>query len=417
MKTSFGSIPRSFWFRVLAGAVVCAVFGSAAAIACSMPMKEVCELIPVPDEPDIVLEDRGNGNITLVVRNYETFGSVKGESCGCALKFASVFDTIDSVDIFDATTGQPLKAWDPDTSQIVEAFDFQPNSNTGSGFEGVDSGTWNGFSATSAGDITPNIPIQLVFKGKLASGKTIDDVINDLSAAGNVVGTDEVNPDGTLSGGHTTLVESCRFLTAPLCRIVSLTSSTVDLEFVDADDGLQSIVVTSAYNVDSTIPPFTPGTMSPVPVDAEKTDPYSPGYIYFRACDTLGACIRCDPVAADLVLADKGRLEETFVEIPGEDRYLLVENGGPGVRRVEVDINGRMIHNIAGLKDGERYHFDIGRGLDSGADNVVTVTASGSPGGSVFIALGDIPLGEMSVPDTGRVRVRSTLGLKSPHGE
>jgi hypothetical protein len=76
--------------------------------------------------------------------------------------------------------------------------------------------------------------------------------------------------------------------TVPACTVSRVSPSEINLSFVDSGSGLQSIDVSGVSNADVVVPPFTPGTTSPVVVNAKRIDTTTSGRVTVKATDVAG---------------------------------------------------------------------------------------------------------------------------------
>jgi hypothetical protein len=181
----------------------------------------------------------------------------------------------------------------------------------------------------------------------------------------------------------------CAEPTATLFCEATLISPTIVQVFMQSALGLTSITPTVQENVDLTpSPPYDPGkTRDPVTVSAHKLDLSSRARVAFEVCDVAG-CIPCDPVVA-LVIREAGKPEqEVFYDLPQTEGQVTIYNGSPGLRVLHVIANGQRFR-IASLEDGEVWTLDVSKAMLPGDQNVITLMATGKPGGSATIMIHD----------------------------
>lgn len=156
---------------------------------------------------------------------------------------------------------------------------------------------------------------------------------------------------------------------------------------INSPVGLVSVSVYSSENVVIDIPVFERGTLLPIVVTVSKIDPLEPGRFMLRACDTNG-CKVFDPVFTVVVRETGKPTEQRFEDIPYEENKVSVYNPTPGVRHLEIEVNGKKF-KVNDLRDGESRTIDIASAMASGEQNVVTLRASGKPGRSISVVIHD----------------------------
>ncbi len=190
--------------------------------------------------------------------------------------------------------------------------------------------------------------------------------------------------------------------TPPLCELTAVnpgpptTSIEVTVQDPQPQSGIKEIRVTVANNATVTIPPFQPGTQNSLVVVAHKTDESLAAQVELEVEDVAGNVTTCDPVTT-LVVREKGKpVTEVFENIPQAERYVTVINGEPGVKNLDVVVNGRK-YKVTGLKDGEQVTIDVADALlpddeEEGYRNVITLTAKGKPGASATVMIADVAI-------------------------
>ena len=175
--------------------------------------------------------------------------------------------------------------------------------------------------------------------------------------------------------------------TCPLTAKRSGPPTQIDVTFRDTDTGLGELVLTESVNADVSIPPFTVGTTDPVVVTATKIDQSKGSRVAFRVVDQAGNVALCDPILT-LAVRETGKpVTQTLSDIPREESAVTVTNGSPGVRHLEVVVNGRKF-NIGGLKDGAETTLDVSSAMTDGT-NTIVLRATGKPGGSAEVLVWD----------------------------
>lgn len=138
-------------------------------------------------------------------------------------------------------------------------------------------------------------------------------------------------------------------------------------------------------------------------VKAVKLNPTQKARVELRVTDCSGNWLLCDPVIAELVIPKGARsVVETFSDLPQAEHYFTAENRRPGVDRVQVRVN-RAAPKTFNLKPGSTKTFNFSRAMQVGSANRYTVKASGRPGTSVLIVIGDTAPGGASVRSLAHV--------------
>ena len=87
--------------------------------------------------------------------------------------------------------------------------------------------------------------------------------------------------------------------TVPQCSLTAVIPGPpkrLQITVQDPDDGLQSIVVTSAVNASVPVPAFAPGETNPVVVTATKIDQGKSASVALQITDVHGNVTNCDPL-------------------------------------------------------------------------------------------------------------------------
>jgi len=153
----------------------------------------------------------------------------------------------------------------------------------------------------------------------------------------------------------------------------------------DSDTGLAAINVTYTKNITVDIAGFVFGTKSPVTVTGTAIDPLAHIGLTFIAIDLNGNETTCDPIVTRVVRENGKPADQTFTGLPDFESKVTVSNGSPGVRTVDVVVNG-ITFKVNGLDAGEVRTFDVASAMLPGTDNVISITAHGGGGaGSALV--------------------------------
>ena len=177
----------------------------------------------------------------------------------------------------------------------------------------------------------------------------------------------------------------------PKCKITSWRGgppTQVQMTFQEAADGLATLSIVKAINVDVDIPSFVPGTTHRVVATLTKIDQNQPAHFALKVCSECGCCRTCDPVATTLKLNTGRWARQKFGNLHEEEYFVTVQNGYFGLHELTVDMNGKRFE-LRKLHDGERRDLDVSSAMVSGGHNVVILTGRGEVGASANIMISD----------------------------
>lgn len=178
---------------------------------------------------------------------------------------------------------------------------------------------------------------------------------------------------------------------APLCELVARRTgppAEIDVRAQDAQSGLYGIHVLVSENASVAVPGFDIPTTDPVVVTATKEDQSRAARVELRVVDAAGNCTYCDPVWTEVVRSTGKPLVETYTQLDETEDTVTIENGNPGLRNLEVVVNGRS-YRAAGLRDGEIRTLDVSAALLPGKQNIFTLESLGRPGSSATVMIWD----------------------------
>jgi hypothetical protein len=188
---------------------------------------------------------------------------------------------------------------------------------------------------------------------------------------------------------------------SPYCSISSIVAGPPKQinVVVQATTGLEEIFVSDSSNTTVTVPPFTLNTTSPVNVNATKIDQSQTSAFTLVVSAVASQQITCDPLDFTLTLAGT---EEThiFRALKPSEHYIRVTNGNPGLPQMTFLVNGTPFE-INELEFGATRVLDVGSAMKSesavtqsrvrsGLGNRVELKATGVPGESASVLIGDV---------------------------
>ena len=196
------------------------------------------------------------------------------------------------------------------------------------------------------------------------------------------------NPDSLLWEVAALRVQQLDFAPATCPLTVTQGPPTqVTVTVRDAQTGLAEILVTKSENTDTVVPPFTVGSTDPVVVTSTKINQSQRARVEIRVTDLAGNVALCDPILALMVRDHGGSAQDTHTDVPQIEDKVTFTNGSPGVKNIEVIVNGTKF-KVTGLKDGEEQTLDIASAMHEG-DNTVTIKANGPKNSWVNVMIWD----------------------------
>lgn len=126
---------------------------------------------------------------------------------------------------------------------------------------------------------------------------------------------------------------------------------------------------------------------------ATKLDYAERAVVNVMVHDVCGRGVSIDPIITTLEITEGNTVRQHFDDLMAAEYHLHVLNGRPGLRWIEIDLNGR-IFRLDPLEDGQVVNADLRDAMVEGDNNLVTLTAHGELGSSAFLALTDTPAGE-----------------------
>jgi hypothetical protein len=170
----------------------------------------------------------------------------------------------------------------------------------------------------------------------------------------------------------------------------SMGQAYVTITLQDSASGLGFIIPTQQKNVVITDPGQVYGLTSPVVLTATKQNQSMSATAEITVADACGNTIICDPVLTDVLRGTGKPVEQTNANLPPSERYVAITNGAPGLRNLEVIVNGE-VYPMNGMRDGEERTLDVGPSMFPGNANAITLRATGKPGSTATVVIRDQP--------------------------
>jgi hypothetical protein len=173
----------------------------------------------------------------------------------------------------------------------------------------------------------------------------------------------------------------------PACQLASTSASGITVLAQDLRSGIETVTILEAVNANIQIPPFAPGTTAPLSIAGDKIDLSRSARIRLRLTDAAGNITECDPVLTEVERQTGKPASQTWT-VPAAERFVTVLNGAPGLRHLEVKVNGRL-YRLNNLQDNEERTLDVSAAVREGEDSTITLTPRGTPGGSAAVLIHD----------------------------
>jgi hypothetical protein len=174
---------------------------------------------------------------------------------------------------------------------------------------------------------------------------------------------------------------------APSCTISAVISGPpkqLKITTRDVGSGLQSISASRLVNSTIDIPHFSPGTTDAVIATATKIDQSKASIVELTVKDRIGNTTVCDPVLLTLLRADRA---QTVPSVDRAEHVVTVRNGAPGVRLVDISVNGSAFRLHVGRN--EQQFVDVSRAMNPGTNNTITLAGHGPKEGAADIVIWD----------------------------
>lgn len=135
-----------------------------------------------------------------------------------------------------------------------------------------------------------------------------------------------------------------------------------------------------------TIATYASPTTSLITVSAQRINTSVSAQLVVVAADAFGNTVTCDPVETTVTKLRQDRGVQTFTDIPYEEHFVTIENGTPGLRGLDVIVNGTEFR-VRGLDDGEVRRINVRRAMVPGLQNTITLVPRGRRGESADVTI------------------------------
>ncbi len=131
---------------------------------------------------------------------------------------------------------------------------------------------------------------------------------------------------------------------------------------------------------------FSPPTTDLLTLEATKIDESLSSQLAIRITDAAGNITECDPVNTIVTRGESKPVSQTHTNIPEEWSMVNIVNGAPGVRNMDIVVNGQRF-KVNGLADEAVINVDISSAMVAGDNNTITLVARGRPNASAMVTI------------------------------
>jgi len=183
----------------------------------------------------------------------------------------------------------------------------------------------------------------------------------------------------------------------PICVLTASVlgpPKSIQVTVQDTGSGLGSVTVDTSTNASTVVPPFTPGTTSPVVITATKINSSQSSTVQLTVRDVAGNETVCDPVWS----ASKSKITERFNKrgqrvrvhrgLQQAESKISIENGSPGITYVEFVVNGKK-YVVRRMRAGQTYKFSVAKAMKPGSNNTIVIRLRGRMGGNALVVVSD----------------------------
>ncbi|CAN5227017.1 hypothetical protein BH09GEM1_BH09GEM1_36370 [soil metagenome] len=196
--------------------------------------------------------------------------------------------------------------------------------------------------------------------------------------------------------------------TPPVCAVFE-NASPAYMTYQDAGRGIVRLDVTTNLNSNyavtitptgftgatqgsgmrtGTVLTFATPTTALIKVSAARIDRTKSAQLTVKATDAAGNTVSCDPVETTLTKMKQDNGDQVFTDIPYEEHFITVENGG--LRAIDIDVNGTTF-KVKRLDDDEVRTIDVSSAMKKGKHNTITLSPKGKKGETADVTIGPTP--------------------------
>jgi hypothetical protein len=173
----------------------------------------------------------------------------------------------------------------------------------------------------------------------------------------------------------------------PTCTI-DVPGDTVVMTFKDKGSGIVSLDIVDDINLKLAMPTFTAPSKGPLVVTGTRINRKKSAGLTIKATDFFGNVLYCDPVYTTVTRLRHDQGVETFDDIPQAEHFVTVENDSPGLRRLDIIVNGQTF-TVRKLDDYDIVVLDVSSAMQAGSNNTITLVPYGTKGDSAMVVIAD----------------------------
>lgn len=160
----------------------------------------------------------------------------------------------------------------------------------------------------------------------------------------------------------------------------------------DTTSGLKTIIVLKVHNATVSIPAFRVGTKQKVLVTVTKINQALKSSFNLRATNLAGFRTNGDPAITLLKIPPFGNsVTQTFVKIPLAESFVAIVNGNPGLKTLEIKVNGARYGRFQ-LEANQARNHEVNVNVSSlmaNGENTITFTGYGAPNARALVVISD----------------------------
>ena len=198
---------------------------------------------------------------------------------------------------------------------------------------------------------------------------------------------------------------------APVCAVFA-TATPPYMTFQDAGSGIVRLDVTTNLNTNfnvtitptpttfvpaisgqpyamptGTVATFSTPTNALIKVSGVRINTSVSAQLTVKATDVFGNIVSCDPVETTVTKLRHERGSQTFTNLPFDEHVVTIENGNPGLRAMDVIVNGETFR-ARNMDDNEVRVINVKSAMHRRRDNTITLVPRGRPGDSADVTIG-----------------------------
>jgi hypothetical protein len=160
------------------------------------------------------------------------------------------------------------------------------------------------------------------------------------------------------------------------------------MRFYDSGSGIVKLEITQQTNMNIVLPTFTGPSPGPLVVTGTRINASKAASMTVKATDFFGNAEWCDPVVTTVTRLKQDKGIQTHTNIPAIEHIVTIMNDAPGLRRLDVIVNGR-IFAAKRLEDYEILVIDVASAMRDGSNNTITLVPRGKKGESALVVIAD----------------------------